>query len=304
MATITYQPDGVIEEDDLTLTLLQMAHKHNIPHVSACGGNARCSTCRVHIGAGQEHLLPRTQAELRLATLKGMEPDIRLACQTRTSGSVCVRRLVHDDCDMELADVDTCRSTGREIPLAVLFSDIRDFTTFAENHLPYDAVHILDRHFLRSGEAVLRHGGYIDKYMGDGMMALFGLECPTPAEACNRAVSAALDMLAALPELNRYLDDLFGCSLNIGIGIHFGSVLVGEIGHPSRRQFTAIGDVVNTASRIESANKALDTQLLISDEVLAQLDGKLRLGKRVEAALKGKHLPVTLHEVLGRNEEG
>jgi adenylate cyclase len=299
MTTITYSQERAVEEDDLSLSLLDVSHKHGIPHASACGGHARCSTCRVLVLDNPDNLLPRTEAEARLARLKGFEDNIRLACQTHFRGPVSIRRLVWDDSDLELAQVCNQRSTGKEQTLAVLFSDIRDFTPFAESHLAYDVVHILNRYFRRMGAAVLRHGGYIDKYMGDGLMALFGLDAPEPRVACEQAVRAALDMLQGLPELNRYLSAHFDTSLGIGIGVHVGEVLVGEIGHPQRMQFTAIGDVVNVASRIESATKTLGARFLISDEVLSYLPGKLRLGRECRTLLKGKHADVLLHEVLG-----
>jgi hypothetical protein len=106
-------------------------------------------------------------------------------------------------------------------------------------------------------------------------------------------------MLQGLPELNRYLSAHFDTSLEIGIGVHVGEVLVAEMGHPRRMQFTAIGDVVNVASRIESATKTFGAKLLISDDVLAYLPGRLRLGKGCRTQLKGKSSDVQLHEVLG-----
>ena len=134
-----------------------------------------------------------------------------------------------------------------------MFSDIRWFTTFSENHYPYDVMHILNRYLYGVGESIHRHHGYIDKYMGDGVMALFGLNGEGPAEASRNAVFAALDMVEDLKRFNVYMREQFNETFEIGIGLHVGEVVVGEMGHPERRQLTALGDVVNTASRIESA---------------------------------------------------
>src|SRR5438270_14001305 len=103
MPKITYQNEVAVEEDDLDQTLLQISLKHDIPHVHACGGNARCSTCRVMVHDGLENFLPRTEAEQRLAGRKGFEDDIRLACQARLTGPVRVRRLVLDETDVHVA---------------------------------------------------------------------------------------------------------------------------------------------------------------------------------------------------------
>jgi adenylate cyclase len=299
MTRIIYQPDGPINEDDLTLTVLEISRKHGIPHTSACGGHARCSTCRVLILDGAENVLPRNDAEQRLAALKGFEPDVRLACQSHLRGPVTLRRLVFDEDDRTLASVDTPRSTGREETLAVLFSDIRDFTPFAESHLPYDVVHVLNRYFYKMSEAVLARGGVIDKYIGDGLMAVFGCGMNDPAGACRQAVQCGLDMLAALAVLNQYVTRYFGTALEIGIGVHVGDAIVGEIGHPSRMQFTAIGDTVNVASRIESATKELGARLLVSKAVREQLAGQFVFGKEASVTLKGKSEPTRLYEVVG-----
>ena len=185
--------------------------------------------------------------------------------------------------------------------MAILFSDIRNFTPFAESHLPYDVIHILGRYFRKVGEPVLRHGGYIDKYMGDGIMAIFGLERPTPAAACLDAVAAGLRMLEALQELNVYISKQFDTEFKIGIGIHVGSVIIGEMGHPQKMQFTAIGDTVNIASRIETATKEMHVPLLISAEVRALLGDAARYGVCERVNLKGKSGEHLLSEVVGLN---
>src|SRR5262249_48367936 len=202
MPPVYYQNERLVEEDDATLTLLQVSHKHGLPHASACGGQARCSTCRVLVIDHAENLTPHTQAEALRAGRRGFGACIRLACQARPLGPITIRRLVLDDDDREMAERDGPRAAGEERTLAILFSDIRGFTSFAESHLAYDVVHILNRYFRYMGDAVLRHGGYIDKYLGDGLMALFRLG-PADADASRRAaVACALDMGAALPELN------------------------------------------------------------------------------------------------------
>jgi adenylate cyclase len=299
MTTIVYQHEKAVEEANLSLPLLEISRKHGIPHAAACGGHARCSTCRVLILAGHENVLPRNEAEATLASAKGFEANVRLACQTRVLGPITLRRLVWDDDDMELAEVCAPTTTGKEMPLAVLFSDVRDFTPFAESHLAYDVVHLLNRYFHKWGNAILRQGGYIDKYIGDGLMALFGLENEGPALACEKAVLAALEMLDELPGLNRYAERQFGTALHIGVGIHVGDVLVADVGHPKRRQFTAIGDVVNVASRIESVTKRLDCPLLVSEAVHGYLGPRLQIGRHWRTALKGKSEEAEVREVLG-----
>lgn len=269
MAKITYQNETTIEEEDLDLTLLQISLKHGIPHTHACGGHARCSTCRVIILENGDHLYPRNDAEQALSTKKGLEHNIRLACQTKISGSVSLRRLVIDDKDIALVDV----------------------------------IHILNRYFQQMGESIIQNHGYIDKYMGDGIMALFGLDGTNPTDSCWNAILAARQMHEGLEKLNEYLRRYFDMEFRIGIGIHFGNVLIGEIGHPNKMQFTAIGDAVNLASRIESATKEFKTELLISDAVYSYVKAKVQTGREFEAKIKGKSGLYSLHEVLGLQEQ-
>jgi adenylate cyclase len=299
MTVITYSDGVTVAEDDPDLTLLQISLKHGIPHVHECGGYARCSTCRVMVHAGLENVLPRNGEERLLAERKAFEDNVRLACQTRVTGPVRIRRLVLDAKDVELVHSEPGGACAREQNLAILFSDVRDFTPLAEANLPYDVNHMLNRYFLAAGEAVLQNDGVIDKYIGDGMMALFGLSGGGPTEVCLRAVRAGLRILENLAELNGFLRRAFGVEFGTRIGIHFGEVVTGHIGHPSKMQFTAIGDAVNIASRIESAVKGTAASLLISAAVYEHVRDHVRLGVEVERELKGKQGTYRLYEVVG-----
>jgi adenylate cyclase len=299
MITVTYENGTRLEEADDGLTLLQISLKHGLAHLHVCGGNARCSTCRVMIREGLTNVLPRNQPEQRLADAKGFGPDIRLACQTRVCGPISLRRLVHDDKDVAVVRAEEGRSTGCEREVAILFSDIRDFTPFVEANMPYDVIHLLNRYFLVMGDAVLENGGYIDKYIGDGMMVLFGVDGGKPRDLCLAAVRTGLRMLDDLANLNRYLKDHFGVEFHIRIGIHFGDVVVGGMGHPRNMQYTAIGDSVNMASRIESAVKGTGANLLVSETVYGQVKDDVQTSVVTEAELKGKYGMHRLYEVVG-----
>ncbi len=300
MTTIDYENDCAVQEDDLGLNLLEISLKHKIPHVHACGGHARCSTCRVMVLSNPENVAARNEAELELATKKGFGDNIRLACQTHITGPVKLRRLVIDEQDMREANLST--STGREKKLAILFSDIRGFTSFSERHLPYDVVHSLNRYFHRMGESVKRYNGRIDKYMGDGLMALFGLESDNAADVCRDAVCAGLSMIEDLESVNDYLYKYLGERFNIGIGIHYGEVIVGDMGHPEYQQFSALGDNVNLTSRIESTTKKAKARLLISRDAFEPIRDSVEKGRVFEAKVKGKSNFTRLYEIVGAKD--
>ena len=301
MIEVKYEREGVVNVDTTDATLLEVSKLHGIQHFHACGGHARCSTCRVRVVEGAENLTPRTAAECALVERKGLGDEIRLACQARVRGPVTVRRLVLDDQDAEAAYVGTSpsgRGAGTAMEVAVLFSDIRGFTRFSERSYPYDVMHILNRYLQGMGEAIHRHDGYIDKYMGDGVMALFGMDGCGPQMAANQAVAASFDMITALKRFNCYMQDQFSETFQIGIGVHVGEVVVGEVGHHKRRQLTALGDVVNTASRVESATKEFSAELLVTEAVYGHVQGAVQAGRTVEATLKGKARPACLVELL------
>ena len=303
MPEIHYLPDDraiEIYDDDI---ILEASLRAGIPHTHVCGGSARCSTCRVLIVEGLEFCSPRTSLEEELAKKLHLEPEIRLACQTQVAGGkVILRRLAIDSEDLEsfndeIAGKLISAPVGQEKKIAILFADIRGFTAFAESLLPYDVIYVLNRYFQKMGYAINRNGGMINNYMGDGFMALFGLE--NPDKAAEQAVRAGVEMLEELEKLNPYFETLYRHRLRIGIGIHCGLVVVGNLGAQQNQSVTAIGDAVNFASRIEAANKQVGTSLLISEETYQEIKDLAIVNQRVSVQIPGKSGEYPLYEVVG-----
>ena len=288
-------------------TILAASLREGIPHAYACGGRARCSICRISVEKGLEFCSPRSKGERTVAERLNFGPETRLACQTKITGDVKVRRLVVDDDDIEftrgLAGGPRPASIGEAKQLTILFADVRGFTALSERMSPYDVVYFLNRYFHLTTKVIESYGGYVDNYMGDGLMALFGHD--DLPDAPFRAVSAALTMLKDVEKRSRHFEQLYGTSVRIGVGIHHGNVVVGMIGAGDRQRMSVIGDAVNFASRIERANKKYGTELLISDEVHRLIADRITVGRQIEHALiEGKTGQHVLHEVKGLRTAG
>jgi adenylate cyclase len=262
---LTY-PDGRRVAVAQGTTILEASRGAGIPHASVCGGRGRCSTCRVRIGVGGEELPPSSVEEQRVLDRVGAPPNQRLACQTRPLADLEVSPILPHSVSPRQAAGGPGYLQGQEREIAILFADLRGFTTLAEHKLPYDVVFILNRYFAAMGSAVEASGGRLDKFIGDGVMALFGIE-RGPEIGSRNALAAAKAMAERLEELNRALANDLETPLRIGIGIHVGPVIVGEMGYGAATSVTAIGDAVNTASRLETMTKEFGVQLVISDPV-------------------------------------
>jgi adenylate cyclase len=177
--------------------------------------------------------------------------------------------------------------------VAVMFVDFRSFTEAARSRSPQQVVDRLDGAFAVLVEILDRHGGIVNKFLGDGFLALFGAPLETP-EAAHHAVSAAREMLAAMEDINEASD----WPLRIGIGIHVGEVVAGNIGSPRRKEYTVIGDTVNFASRLEALNKEFGSQLLVSaavrDALGDEANDAVPLG---EVAIRGYDRPMAVWQL-------
>jgi adenylate cyclase len=299
---VRFLPDEVTVEAAPGESLLDAARRAGVPLASACGGEAACTTCRLLVVEGSAGLAPPPPDEAALLAPLESKGAIRLACRARAEGPVVVRRLVIDETDEELADrrrpgVVPVRA-GEERLVAVLFADLRGFTAFSEPLLPYDVVHVLNRFYTLAEKAMERHSGRIATYMGDGFMALFGTAAGEE-EAALRAVRAGLDLIAAVTGWRAYLEVLHGRALEVSVGVHCGMAVVGSLGTGVSRIVTAVGDVVNTAARIEQANRVLGTRLLVSEAVAGALGDRLVTKAQTPIGLPGKSGQHVLHAVEG-----
>ncbi len=185
---------------------------------------------------------------------------------------------------------------GQEKDLAILFTDIVNYTEFAEALPPYDVVHVLNRYYQTMNEIIIQHKGVISDVAGDGILALFGAIGDSKNPVLD-AINAVRAMNAALTQFNGYLNQMYDWSFGIRAGINFGKVIVGNFDTGMMSKISAIGDAVNLASRIETANKDFGTKLLISQSAYEEVQGLVETHKMYRATLKGKSGEYALYEV-------
>ncbi|MGZ3613724.1 MAG: CHASE2 domain-containing protein [Thermodesulfobacteriota bacterium] len=191
---------------------------------------------------------------------------------------------------------------GEAIRVTILFSDIRNFTTISERLSPHQVVDMLNAYLGRACEAILEQGGTVDKYIGDAVMAVFGSPVPYQDHA-QRALSAALSIKEMAREFRFWMHEHFAevslPEFDIGIGIHTGEAVIGNIGSPKRMEFTAIGDVVNTASRLEGLTKEFGWTIIASSATIHAAGSDVLTGKRERVFLKGREREIEVFEVMG-----
>jgi adenylate cyclase len=294
-------PDGRVVEVTPGTSVLEASRLAGIPHASVCGGRGRCSTCRVRVRGDIRSIDPPAEDELRVLRRIGATSNVRLACQLRPRGAVEVTPLLPPFA--HAADgrrrVDLVQGSEREI--AILFADIRGFTALSEGRLPYDVVFVLNRYFAAMGRAVEAAGGRVDKFIGDGVMALFGIERGAQA-GCREALAAARLMSERIPELNASLQAELDRPLRIGIGIHCGPTIVGEMGYGNAAAITAIGDAVNTASRLESLTKSFACELVVSEETVSRAGLDLSAFPQREIEIRGKREMLAVRTLVSAAE--
>jgi adenylate cyclase len=272
------------------LSVLEASLRNNVPHASVCGGRARCSTCRIRIIGDHSALPEPSQREaFVLGRVGAADPSIRLACQLRPPCDLSFFQLfLPHTMSADGHDSNPTR-IGQERYLVSLFVDMRGSTQLAEKRLPFDTVFIVNRFLGAVSQAVIESGGRPNQFVGDGMLALFGLS-GTRQQACRQALRAAAMIGANVDELNKFLEHDLREPIRFGIGINGGEVIVGDIGYRDHMVFTALGDPVNVAARLQDMTKNLGCELVVSDEV------------RSTAGLAEDALPAQEVAIRGRNE--
>ncbi|UCU99073.1 adenylate/guanylate cyclase domain-containing protein [Acidovorax radicis] len=271
-------------------TVLEASRAQGIAHLSLCGGRARCSTCRVRVDGPAVHL-PAPGPDERATLLRVQAPPgVRLACQLRPQGDLRVTPLFQPSQALPSARL------GEERQVAILFVDLRRWSGIAERQWPFDLAWMLDQYFGQVGAAVQDSGGMANQFIGDSVMAIFGLDTDL-ATACQQAVQAAVLIEQRMDAWSKTLDAQFGLALDFGMGLHAGRVALGRVGYEDTTTFTAVGEVVNTASRLQDHSKVVGARLVMSLQA-ARLAGVADvLGAPEQVQVRGRSVPLQVLHV-------
>src|SRR5438067_2684983 len=279
------------------LSVLEASLRYNVPHASVCGGRARCSTCRIRvIGDCTALPEPSPREAFVLGRVGTSDPSIRLACQLRPAADLSFFQLFMPHTMSANSHASQPSKIGQERYLVSLFVDMRGSTQLAEKRLPFDTVFIVNRFLGAVSQAVIDNGGQPNQFVGDGMLALFGL-ATGQRNACRQALKAAAAIAANVEELNQFLSHDLREPIRFGIGIHGGEVIVGDIGYRDHMVFTALGDAVNVAARLQDMTKTLACEAIISEEVRVTADFVADDLPQQEVAIRGRAEPMIVRIV-------
>jgi len=276
-------------------TILEIIRNHSIPHASLCGGRGRCTTCRVRVAQGGAQLEKPSKLEQFALTRIGAAPNVRLACQTRPLQGVHVTPLLPPDLGVH-SKIGGGGVSGEEREVVAMFVDLRGSTKMGELHLPYDVLFILNRFFVEMAEALNDSHGHYAQFAGDGLMALYGLKRGLK-QGCLDALQGAVGMQRRMNALNQRLADELKEPLRIGIGIHCGEAIVGTMGPPKSPNYSAIGDCINAAARLEQISKELGCTLVVSDQVIQTAGLSLGDFPTQSVSLRGKQQSIFVHQI-------
>jgi adenylate cyclase len=252
----------------------------------------------------QDWLLPvgRVQTALAIGYLATL--GLRLTGEERERARLkkMFGRYVSDDVVKVLTEGERPDLAGESVQVTVLFSDIRNFTTISEKLNAHEVVEMLNEYFSRTTEPILAEGGMVNKFIGDAVMAIFGSPVRHSDHAL-RALRAALQMAREAENFKQWMRERFPDrglpEFGIGIGVHSGEAVIGDIGSVKRTEFTAIGDTVNAASRLEGVTKEMHCVLVASKACVDAAGQGVVIGKRETIKVKGKDEPLEVFEILG-----
>ena len=281
------------------MSVLEASLRHKIPHASVCGGRARCSTCRIRVVSDRSKLPQPTGREAFVLESIGVSanPSIRLACQLRPQSDLSVIPILPASMNAELLRKGSRMNIGKERYIVSMFVDMRGSTKLAEARLPFDVVFLINRFLGACSQAALDAGGQPNQFVGDGVLALFGIEVDAKT-ACRQAIRAATKVATNVDLMNRQLASDLPEPIQYGIGIHGGEVIIGDIGFQDHTVFTALGDPVNVAARLQDMTKTLDCKAIISDEVFATAGVAAGSLASKEVTIRGREEPMIVRTIV------
>ena len=294
MFTVSY-PDRQVRVP-MGMSVLEASQRFNVPHACVCGGRARCSTCRVRVISDRAALpLPSGRETLVLARFgAGANPAIRLACQLRPDADIAVIPILPPHVGADFVRDRHRVNIGQERYVVSMFVDMRGSTALAEARMPFDIVFLVNQFLGAASKAVIDAGGQPNQFLGDGLLALFGLNIDR-ATACRQAMRAAALVAINVAEMNRQFAADLREPIAFGIGIHGGDTITGDIGFRDHTVFTAMGDAVNVAARLQDMTKSLNCQVIVSEEVCRTAGVTPDAAFRTEVTLRGRNEPMAAY---------
>ena len=284
-------PDGRKVFAPLGFSVLEASRMAGVPHASTCGGRARCTLCRVRVLSDVPLPVPG-EAERRVLERMGSDSQtVRLACQLRPTHDLAVWPLVPPAASTAFLQRRQRDVMPQERFAAFMFVDMRDSTQLAAAQLPFDSIFVVSRFLSAVCAAVVQAGGLPNQFLGDAVLAIFGLDSE-PAAACRQALSAVPLVAANIEELNAALEKQLKTPIRFGIGLHCGRAVMGEIGFREHVTFTAIGDPLNVASRLEQLTREIGCEAIVSEQVFQHAGVSAAGLPQLAASLRGQNDPV------------
>jgi adenylate cyclase len=279
------------------LSVLEASLRYHVPHASVCGGRARCSTCRIRvIGDCSALPQPSPREAFVLNRVGATDPSVRLACQLRPETDLAFFQLFMPQAISANSRGSQLQRIGQERHLVNMFVDMRGSTKLAEKQLPFDTVFIVNRFLGAVSQAVIECGGQPNQFVGDGQLALFGLST-NPRTACRQALKAAAMIAVNVDELNQILSHDLREPIRFGIGIHGGEVIIGDIGYRDHMVFTALGDAVNVAARLQDMTKIFSCEAIISEEVFTTAGLPADASPQQQVEIRGRSEPMVVRSI-------
>ncbi|WP_108661361.1 adenylate/guanylate cyclase domain-containing protein [Acuticoccus kandeliae] len=271
-------------------SILEVSRANGIPHAAICGGQGRCSTCRIAVISADRPLPKPGSQEASTLRRIGVGPDVRLACQFRPRGRIGVQRLVIEANEAQ-DSAFAAPVRGREMDLTVMVVDLRRSSRLAQEKLPYDVLYIIDRFLNAVRIAVRDSGGYLVCTTGDGAVAIFGFDV-NMRRAARGALRAADAIWASVDRMNTELEADLPWPLGFGVGIAAGPCIVGHRSIDIGSAINFVGDAGNIAARLEEASKQIGAPVVVTEAVAASAGLAAAGADRRTLELRDRLVPV------------
>ena len=315
MAILEFENEKTIEIIDAYVdkTILEIANLHDISFTQACGMNGHCSTCRIHVIGNLENVAPRNIIETNIAHKKGLPNEVRLACQTKVTGNIKVRRLLKDDVDTSIIlSSDTLPySSGQLKKVAILSCNLKFLISLETKLLPTEIIHILNRYYHIVSDLASQYGASVEYHIGSySIFVIFGVEgAPKNIDLysqeilVSKAIDLGLDLLVKLRANHEYIQHHYGVILasHPPLIVCFDTVIMGSLLHNKSIRLELVGNIIETIQRMHNMASLTQELLLISKQAYNLVSNHYTYKKKIQFSSKNKDSIIELYPVLSKN---